>query len=149
MRNPWRDVVAELAGADAALSEGVAPELWEGALVAELVVPGAAFRIPGSSWDEAWANLAHALGDLRLVQSLEAAGWVDIEEMIDETTYVVARDPTGKVWAIGVASSDGDRRGYIERDMRLDARVVDRIAFVEPIETKSAQTLVTALRADG
>lgn len=148
MRESWRDVVGELAGPDAAISEGVAPE-WEGMVVAELLVPGAAFRIPGPSSDEAWGRLAHALADLRLLQSLEAAGWLVIEEVIDETTYVVARDPNGTVWAIGVASNDGDRRGYIERDIRLDARVVDRIAFVEPIETKSAETLVTALRADG
>lgn len=95
MDRSWRDVVAELAGADAEIGQGIAPE-WDGMVVAKLAIPGAAFRIPGTTADEAWRRLAHSLGDLRLVQSFEAAGWVIVEEVIDETTYVVARAPEGQ-----------------------------------------------------
>lgn len=68
------------------------------------------------------------------MQSLEGAGWDIVEEVIDARTYVVARDPNRSVWAIGVASTDADRRGYIEWDIGYDTRVFDRVAFVEPLE---------------
>jgi hypothetical protein len=103
------------------------------------------YRIPGRDAEAAWRAVAHAVGDVRLVQSLEAAGWEIVEEVVDETTYVVARDPAGLLWAIGVASSEGDRRSYIERDIGYDDRNFDRVAFVEPLDTRSADSLIAAL----
>jgi hypothetical protein len=144
MKESWRGVVADLAGPGAKVGQTVTAE-WDGMVVAELVVPGAAFRIPGTDEDEAWSRVAHALGDFRLVQSLEAAGWTIVEEVTDETTYVVARDPGDLMWAIGVASADGDRRAYIERDIGYDNRVFNRIAYIEPIDTRSASALTAAL----
>ena len=82
-----------------------------------------------------------------MVEALEAAGWQSVEEVIDETTYVVARDREGLLGAIGVASSDADLRPYIERDIEYDRRVFDRIAVVEPIATRDSITLLTALEA--
>jgi len=79
--------------------------------------------------------------------TLETAGWEDLEEVIDETPFIVARDPEGLMWAIGVASSDGDRRGYIELDISRDDRAFDRVAFVEPLETRGPESLIAALAA--
>ena len=146
MARSWRDVVAELADPDSEIGESIAPE-WDGMVVAELAMPGAVFRIPGETSELAWRSLAHQVGDVRLIQSLEKAGWDLIEEVVDQTTYVVARDPDGKVWAIGVASPQGDRRGYIESDIGYDERVFDRIAFVEPLDTRDSATLLAALEA--
>ena len=109
-------------------------------------MPGAAFRIPGTDSEEAWRGLAHRLGDLRLFQALEQAGWAIVEEVIDQTTFVLARDPDGVVWAIGAASRGGDRRGYLERDIELDGRS-ERIAFVEPLDSRSVHALMSVLRA--
>jgi hypothetical protein len=148
MDRSWRDVVEELAGSDAEMGESSTDPEWAGMIVAELSAPNAGwYRIPGTDSDAAWGGVAHALGDLRLTQSLHGAGWDIVEEVIAETTYVVARDPGGTVWAIGVASSDGDRRGYIETDMGYDQRTFDRIAFVEPLETRDPETLLAALEA--
>lgn len=147
MNRSWREVVAELAGPDAEMRETSTDPEWDDMVVTELSAPNAGwYRIPGTDSDAAWGGVAHALGDLRLVQSLEAAGWVVVEEVIDETTYVVARDLNGTLWAIGVASTDGWRRGYIEDAIGNDNRVFDRIAFVEPLDTRDATTLVEALK---
>ena len=145
MSPPWHDAVAVLAGADGAMRL-IDAAGWDANVVAEVVVPGGLFRSRGDDEEEAWRRVAHRLGDFRLVQALEAAGWTDIDEVIDETTYVVARDPGGTLWAIGVASADGDRRGYIEDDIGFDKRVFDRIAFVEPLETRDAAALLEALK---
>ncbi len=146
MGQAWRDVVAAVAGAEGAMNmmDGA---VWDANVIAEVVVPGGLFRSRGDNEDEAWRGVAHSLGDFRLVQSLEAAGWHIVEEVIDETTYVVARDPAGAMWAIGVASADGDRRGYIERDIGYDKRAFDRIAFVEPLATREPITVLAALKA--
>lgn len=136
----------DLAGAHAHIGETVARE-WDDMVVAGLAIEGAAYRTPGQTSDQAWGRLAHALGDFRLVQSLEQAGWEVVEELIDETTYIVTRDPNGTLWAIGVASADGDRRGYLERNIGYDDRLFERIAFVEPVDTRDPATLLAALNA--
>jgi len=146
LSQPWRRVVADLAGADGALSL-IDAAGWDANVVAEVVVPGGLFRSRGENEDEAWRGVAHRLGDFRLVQALEAAGWTDIDEVIDQTRYVVGRDPDGTLWAIGVAAADGDRRGYIEADIGYDDRTFDRIAFVEPIDTRDPESLLAALEA--
>lgn len=110
MSQPWHDVVAVLAGADGAMSLMDGAD-WEANVVAQVAVPGGLFRSRGDDEEEAWRGVAHSLGDFRLVQLLEAAGWSDIDEVIDQTTYVIARDRDGTLWAIGVATADGDRRG--------------------------------------
>jgi hypothetical protein len=144
----WRDLVAELAGPNAEMGESTTDPEWHDMVVAELSGPKMGwYRIPGTDSASAWRSVAHALGDLRLMQSLEGAGWEIVEEVIDETTYVVARDFDGTLWAIGVASTLGDRRGYIERDIGSDARVFDRVAFVEPLDTRSPDALMAALMA--
>ncbi len=144
MSQPWRDVVAALAGANAAMSvmDGA---VWDANVIAEVVVPGGLFRSRGDDEEEAWRGVAHSLGDFRLVQWLEAAGWTDIDEVIDETTYVVARDPDGALWAIGVAAADGDRRGYIESDIGYDSRAFGKVAFIEPLDARDTAALLAAL----
>jgi hypothetical protein len=128
------------------MAETTADPEWRDMVVAELSGPNMGwYRIPGTDTAAAWRAVAHALGDLRLMQSLEGAGWGIVEEVIDETTYIVARDPDGTLWAIGVASADGDLRGYIERDIGYDDRDFDRIAFVEPLDTRSPDALLAAL----
>ena len=146
MGRPWRDVVASISGPDAAMSvtDGA---IWDAVVIAEIVVPGGLFRSPGNDEDDAWRGIAHRLGDFRVVQLLEAAGWTEIDEVIDQVTYVVARDPDGTLWAIGVASADGDRRGYIESDIEYDDRPIGKVAFIEPIETRDSDTLMAALYA--
>jgi hypothetical protein len=119
---------------------------WEANVIAEVVVPGGLFRGRGTDEEEAWRFVAHSLGEHRLFQSLEATGWTEIDEVIDETRYVVARDPCGTLWAIGVASAASDRRRYIESDIRHDDRSFDRIAFVEPLDTRDPATLLEALK---
>ena len=146
MNRSWRDVVAELGGPDAAMRVMDGTE-WDANVVAELVVPGGLFRSRGDDEDEAWGGVAHRLGDLRLMRSLEAAGWTDLDEVIDETTYVVGRDPDGKLWAIGVAGATSDRRRYIETDIEYDDRTFDRVAFVGPIDTRDWASLERALEA--
>jgi hypothetical protein len=139
----WRDVVQELAGPGAEKGETTTDPEWHDMVVAELSGPNMGwYRMPGTNSAAAWCSVAHALGDTRLMQSLEGAGWDIVEEVIDETTYVVARDPIGALWAIGVASGDADRRGYIERDIGYDARDFDRVAFVEPQHTSSRRAHV-------
>ena len=146
MDRSWREIVAELAGPGAEMAETTADPEWRDMVVAELSGPNMGwYRIPGTDTAAAWRAVAHALGDLRLMQSLEGAGWGIVEEVIDETTYIVARDPDGTLWAIGVASADGDLRGYIERDIGYDDRDFDRIAFVEPLDTRSPDALLAAL----
>ena len=144
MNELWHDVVAVLAGADGAMSL-VDGAHWEANVVAQVDVPGGLFRSRGDDEEEAWRGVAHSLGDFRLVQLLEAAGWTDIDEVIDQTTYVVARDRDGTLWAIGVATADGDRRGYIASDIGYDDRDFDRIAIVEPLDTQDPATLMAAL----
>jgi hypothetical protein len=121
---------------------------WDANVVAEVVVPGGLFRSRGDDEDEAWRGVAHSLGDFRLVQALEAAGWTDIDEVIDETTFIVARDRDGTLWAIGVAADGGDRRGYIETDIEYDDRSFDRVAFIDPLDTRDSGALLAALEAD-
>ena len=146
MSQPWRDAVAALAGADGVLTIVDGAE-WEATFVAEVVVPNGFFRGRGDDEEGAWRVVAHTLGDFLLLESLEAAGWTDIDEVIDEVTYVVARDPDGALWAIGVATAGSHRRGYIETDIEFDDRVFDRVAFVEPLDTRDARSLLAALEA--
>ena len=144
---PWRDVVEILAGPEGAMRMMDAAG-WDANVVAEVVVPGGLFRSRGDHEEEAWRGVAHSLGDFRLVQALEAAGWTEIDEVIDETTYVVARDRDGMRWAIGVAAADGDRRGYIERDIGFDGGAFDRVAFIDPLDTRDSGALLAALEAN-
>jgi hypothetical protein len=144
MPTRWRDVAEELAGPGAALSEYIDHNVDE-MVVASADMPDALLSGLGHTPDQAWRRLSHRLGDFRLVQALEAAGWTDIDEVIDETTYVVARDRGGALWAIGVAAVDGDRRGYIERDIGFDARAFNRVAFIEPLDTRDSGALFAAL----
>ena len=146
MTKPWRDVVATIAGPDAAMSvtDGA---IWDAVVIAEVDVPGGLFRSPGNTEDDAWRGIAHRLGDFRVVQLLEAAGWTEIDEVIDQVTYVVARDPDRTLWAIGVASADSDRRGYIESDIKYDHRPIGKVAFIEPVDTRNSDTLFAALYA--
>ena len=148
MSQPWHDVVAVLALADGAMSL-IDGANWEANVVAQVVVPGGYFRSRGADEDEAWRGVAHSLGDFRLVQLLEAAGWSDIDEVIDQTTYVVACDRDGTLWAIGVAAAEGDRQGYIASEIGYDHRDFDRIAFVEPLHTQDLATLSAALGRAG
>jgi hypothetical protein len=143
----WRTTALTLAGPDAELHEDIPPQFNEQAFAIELAMPGAYFRREGADPEDAFRSLAHAIAGVRLLESLEAAGWTDIDEVIDETTYVVARDPSGTTWAIGVASSDGMRRHYLEPDMERDGRA-ERIAFVEPVDTASPSALLGALSTD-
>lgn len=144
MASIWRDVVLALAGPDGTMTL-LDPTGWDANVVAEVNVPGGLFRGRGDDEEQAWRNVAHSLGDFRLVQPLEPAGWSEVDQVIDETTSVVARDPSGALWAIGVASGDGDRRGYIETDIEYDDRSFDRVAFVEPIDTLDWASLSEAL----
>ena len=145
MSRPWRDVVVALGGRDAALRQMDGAD-WETNVVAEVVVPGGLFRGRGDDDEEAWRGVAHRLGDFRLVQALQGMGWTDTDEIIDQATYVVARDRDGSLWAIVVAGADGDR-GYIETDSTLDGRVFDRVAVIEPLDTRDAEALLAALEA--
>ena len=139
----WRDVVRRLAGPDAHLSEGTqtySDGLVE--IVAKLERPGAVFRIPGNDPDDAWCRVATELAHMLLGQSLMAAGWEVIEEVIDQSTYLVTRDPSGEVWAVAVGT--GHLRAYVEPDMRSDSRA-ERVAFVDILETRSPEALMAAL----
>ena len=148
MDQSWRAVVAALAGPGAEMAESTMDPKWPRQVVAQLSGSDAGwYRIAGRDAQAAWRAVAHAVGDVRLMQSLEGAGWEIVEEVVDETTYVVARDPTGLLWAIAVASSDGDRRRYIERDVGYDERTFGRVAFVEPLATGSPESLTAALAA--
>lgn len=130
------------------MAESTTDPEWPDHVVAQLSSSDAGwYRLPGRDAQAAWCAVAHAVGDVRLVQSLERAGWEIVEEVVDETTYVVARDPAGLLWAIGVASSDGDRRAYLERDIGFDDRTFGRVAFVEPLDTRSPESLAAALAA--
>lgn len=146
MTPSWHDVVATLAGPDG-IMELIDNADWDANVVAEVDVPGGLFRGPGDDEERAWRTVAHSLADFRLVQALEAAGWTDIDEVIDQVTYVVARDRAGALWAIGVAARAGDRRRYIESDIGYDARTFDRVAFVEPLDTRDWASLNAALEA--
>ena len=110
--------------------------------------PAACSGVAATTKSKPGAAVAHSLGDFRLVQALEAAGWTDIDEVIDQSTYVVARDRDGALWAIGVAAADGDRRGYIETDIGLDGRVFDRVAFIDPLDTRDSGALLAALETN-
>lgn len=155
MARSWKDVAAELAGPGAALREHPPPPDWSGNVVAEVevpkplpVLPGSTFQAAGEDREHAWRRIAHDLALHRLVEGLESAGWHSVEEVVDETTYVAARDPAGIWWAIGVASADGDLRGYIERDIAYDNRPIGRVVFIEPIDTLDSDTLFAALHAN-
>ena len=144
MSKAWREVVEVLAGPDAELVEVVDRDLG-GLLVANATLPDALLSGIGETTDLAWRNLAHSLGDFRLVQALESGGWTEIDEVIDQVTYVVARDPDGLLWAIGVAAAASERRGYIQSDLDYDRRDFDRVAFIEPEDALDADTLAAAL----
>jgi hypothetical protein len=74
-------------------------------------------------------------------------GWTEIDEMIDETTYVIGGDRSGLMWGIGIAAVGDDRRAYLEGDMRYDAKA-ERIAIVQPQDVLTPNALVTALGID-
>lgn len=140
----WRDVATELAGPEAVIREDVPDE--RGFMIAkELKVPGAVLRVTDSVRGDPWRWLAYQLAELRLTESLVRAGWMIVDEVIDETTYVVAQEPGGTLWAIGVAAADDDIRAYLERDMSFERRA-ERFAFVDPLDTRSPHDLMEALR---
>jgi hypothetical protein len=141
----WREVVEQLAGGDAVLTERFDKAL--DLFVATAEVPDALLSGMGDTPAQALRRLAHSLGDFRLIRALEGGGWTEIDEVIDEVTYVVARDPIGSLWAIGVATVDGDRREYIQTDIEYDHRTFDRVAFVEPIDARDWGSLNAALEA--
>jgi hypothetical protein len=150
-----REVVAELASPRAVLRERPAPPDWTGNVVAEvelskllLVLPGTTFVAGGDTAEAAWTRIAHDLAAYRLTEAVKAAGWDPVEEVVDETTYVVARDLEGTLWAIGIASTGSDRRGYIERDMGFDERTFGRIVFIEPLDARDSVALFAALGAN-
>jgi hypothetical protein len=155
MAESWKDVAAELAGPRATLRERPSPPDWGGKVVAEVELPKllrlwpfATFQAAGADSESAWWRIAHDVAEYRLVETLKAAGWHSVEAVIDETTFVAARDPDGAWWAIGVAALDSDKRGYIERDIGLDDRSFDRIAFIEPLDTRDFGALLAALEAN-
>lgn len=141
----WREVVARLAGPDSHLKL-IDPTGWDANVVAEVDSTSGLFRGRGNDEDEAWLGVAHSLADYLLWQALEdAPGWSEVDNVIDETTYTVARDPAGALWAIGAAASGAGRRAYIERDMATDGRAFDRTAFIEPIDTLDTASVLAAL----
>lgn len=155
MARSWKDTVAELAGPRATLRERPSPPDWGGKVVAEAalskplpLLPGSTFQSAGEDSEHAWRRVAHDLAIFRLVEALESAGWRSVEEVVDEARYVAARDPAGAWWAIGVASAEGDLRGYIERDMGYDQRTFERVAFIEPTDARDPASLFAALEVD-
>jgi hypothetical protein len=147
MPSQWRDTVTALAGPQGELSEGVDPE-WGGNVLAQLGVPGALFRIPGPTSEDAWRSVAHRLGQMRVLQGLEESDWTDVDEFIDEVSFVVARDPAGRVWGIAVASEHSDLAGYLDDWVATDGRP-EWVAYVEPIETRSWESLLSAIDRRG
>jgi len=145
-RQTWRDLAIELAEPQAIIRETV-PNERGSTIAVECIVPGAVFKLPGEAGGDPWPRLAYDLAALRLVESLARAGWRIVDEVIDETTYVVAEEPGGTIWAIGVSAPNDDIRAYLETDMALEERA-DRFAFVDPIDTRSPYDLMAALGVD-
>lgn len=135
----------ELAGPEAVIRRGV-PDGHGGTLAMELEVPGGLLRVTDNVRGDPWRWLAYGLAEQRLTESLVRAGWMVVDEVIDETSYVVAQEPGGTTWAIGVAAPDDDLWAYLERDMALEPRA-ERIAFVDPLDTRSPHDLMEALGA--
>lgn len=138
----WRELVLHLAGPAAQVRETA--DSATGKVVIQAVIQEAAFTIIQDDEEAAWGMLAYQLADLRLAQSLEAAGWTILDQVVDETTYVVAREPNGDVWAIGVSATGDGRRPYLERDMRLDTRPA-RLGFVDPWTARDQEAVVAEL----
>ena len=134
-------MVITLGGEDARLTEGVddAPfvrlESKDAAITIDMVRQTPA---------EAFESMAIAIAEMRLTQYLTSLGWMDIKEVIDETTYLLALDSEGVRWAIGVAPSGSELRSYLERDMRINGHAT-RMAFVEPLDTRNPAALQRAL----
>jgi hypothetical protein len=147
MTSPWRDTVTALAGPEGDLSEWVGPE-WGGDVLVQVGVPGALFRIPGPTSEDAWRTVAHNLGHMRVLQALEESDWTDVDEFIDEASFVVARDPAGRVWGIGVGSEDYDLVGWLDDWAAIDGRP-EWVAYVEPIETRNWELLRSAVAQRG
>jgi hypothetical protein len=151
----WKDVAAELAGPRATLRERPSPPDWGGNVVAEVELPKllrrwptGTFQAAGVDSESAWMCIAHDVAEYRLIETLKAAGWHSVEQVIDQAAFVAARDADGAWWAIGVAALNGDRRGYIETEIGLDDRTFDRISFIEPLDTRDPGALLAALEAN-
>lgn len=147
MTSRWRDTVMALAGPQGELSEWVGPE-WGGNVLAQLGVPGALFRIPGPTSEDAWRTVALDLGHMRVIQALEDSDWSDVDEFIDEASFVVARDPAGRVWGIGVGFEESDLAGWLDDWVAIDGRP-EWVAYVGPIETRNWESLRSAIARRG
>jgi hypothetical protein len=147
MTSPWRDTVTALAGPQGRLSEGPNPEA-DGLVEVRLDMPGAVFRMPGATPEDAWRIVAHDLGLMRALQVLEDSDWTDVDEFIDQVSFVVARDPTGRVWGIVVASEDSGYAGDLDDFVAIDGRP-EWVAYVEPIETRNWESLRSAIALRG
>jgi hypothetical protein len=146
-RDCWRGVVLDLAGPDVQLREGVAPDRENQPMI-ELTMEGAYFRAVGRAKADAYVTLACQVGTLRLAQHLETLGWTGVEEMIDQTTYVIGTDPSGVRWGIGVAPLSSDLRGYLVDDIASDG-VAERMHVVEPLALVTPEAFANALAGPG
>ena len=142
----WRDTVATLAGPRARLSEGVDQE-WEG-IVARVKLPWAMLGASGIDPEDAWRNVALELGRMRAVQELENSDWTDVDEVVDQVSFVVARDPDGRVWGIVVVPVGNDPAGDTDRWVAVDERP-EWVAQVEPLETRDWESLRSAIARRG
>jgi hypothetical protein len=129
------------------LSEEPDPE-WDGMVLAQLEVPGALFRMPGPTSEDAWRTIAHSFGQMRVLQAMEDSDWTDVDEFIDQVSFVVARDPAGRVWGIEVVSEGSGLAGDLDRWVAVDERP-EWVAYVDPIETRSWESLQSAIARRG
>lgn len=136
---PWRAIIEQLAGPGAAIQVGE--------LSGSVIVDGPLGHVTVRGRDQAHAlrAVAHIVAQARLTVSLQDAGWAIVDDVIDEVTYVVAQDPEGVRWAIGVATSGDDSlEPYLESWMAMERRVRRR-AIVDLLETRDAAALMAAL----
>jgi hypothetical protein len=82
---------------------------------------------------------------VKLAQALDDAGWLDVEVVYDDSSFILATSPIGTRWAIAVAErGDHMRQQHLEFDIDVDGRAT-KVAFVEPLDAVDAAALVSAL----
>ena len=74
-------------------------------------------------------------------------GWTEIDRSIDQAEFVVARDPAGRRWGIGVSDDDPLQREWILGQIRLGDGI-DHAAVVDFRDIVDQGRVQSTLEAD-
>lgn len=82
----------------------------------------------------------------RLERELNKMGWAEVENYIDEAEFLVARDPSGRRWGMGVSDDDPVTRAWILDQISLEDEI-DVAVVLDYRDIVDVRRIQTALDA--